>query len=53
MKEIYGLMLKHKNKILNRCQSEKEKEGVIKEFKGIQEKLDMTLKSTQIVTVRQ
>jgi len=25
LKEIYGMMLKHKNKILNRCQSEKEK----------------------------
>jgi hypothetical protein len=52
LKEIYGMMLKNKNKILNRCQTEKEKEGVIKEFKSLQEKLDMTLKSTQIVTVK-
>ena len=30
LKEIYGMMLKNKNKILNRCETEKEKEGVIK-----------------------
>lgn len=53
LKEIYGLVLKNKNKILNRCQSDKEKEGVISEFKAVQEKLDLTLKSTQIVTIKQ
>jgi hypothetical protein len=52
LKEIYGLMLKNKNKILNRCQTDKEKESVINEFRSVQEKLDLTLKSTQIVTVK-
>jgi hypothetical protein len=53
LKEVYGLLLKNKNRILNRCQTDKEKESVIHEFKAVQEKLDLTLKSTQIVTVRQ
>lgn len=46
-------MQKNKNKILNRCQTEKEKETVVLEFKQIQEKLDLTLKNTQIVAVKQ
>ena len=49
LKEIYGLLLKSKNKALNRSQTEKEKEAVLKEFKVVMEKLDLTLKSTQVV----
>jgi hypothetical protein len=46
-------MHKNKTKILSRCQTEKEKEAVVIDFKAIQEKIDLTLKSTQIVTVKQ
>lgn len=53
LKELYILMQKNKNKILNRCQTEKEKETVVLEFRQIQEKLDLTLKNTQIVGVKQ
>jgi chromosome segregation ATPase len=36
LKELYVLMQKNKNKMLNRCQSEKERETVMGEFKAVQ-----------------
>lgn len=53
LKEVYILMQKNKNKILARCLNEKEREAVMLEFKALQEKLDLTLKSPQIVNVKQ
>jgi hypothetical protein len=51
LKEILLLVQKNKNKLLGRCLNDKEKEQVIAEFKTLQDKLDMTLKSTQIVSI--
>jgi len=51
LKEVLLLIQKSKNKLLGRCLNDKEKEQVIMDFKTLQDKLDMTLKSTQIMTV--
>ena len=36
LKDVYVLLQKNKNRILNRCQTEKEKQMVISEFKAVQ-----------------
>ena len=53
LKDLYVLIQKLKNKILGRCLNDKEREVVILDFKTLQDKLDLVIKSPQIVNLKQ
>ena len=53
LKDLYVLIQKNKNKILGRCLNDKEREVVILDFKTLQDKLDLVIKSPQIVNLKQ
>ena len=49
LKDLNIILQKSKNRIINRCISQKEKEGVMAQFKGVQQKLDLVLRSSQVI----
>ncbi len=53
LKQLNTTIQRNKNKMIGRMQTEKEKESIMNQFKVIQEKMDLTIRSVQIVGMRQ